>query len=211
MMQKTVKKNKKEGSGKRLSYIVTENGLVENDELVKDDEQTRRGSRWGSSSRSLIGSMTEVADAKLKFKALANRKKINSEQNESIENQKEKGPKIKDPKAALAEINAAEANRRRSSITIADIADTKRIFLGLVPKHRNATSKKDSVETVCINNKDAAEDELGLLESDAMKKTIQKVGSALLTSKAIALMNGPRRHRQARLKSVIFILIIIMK
>ena len=207
-MQKTVKKNKKGGSGKRLSYIVTENGLVENDELVKDDEQTRRGSRRGSNSRSLIVSMTEVADAKQKFKALANRKKISSEPHESIDNKKEKGPTMKDPKAALAEINAAEANRRRSSITIADIADTKRI-LGLVPKHKNkmpslkTTSKKDSVETFRIDDKEAAEDELGLLESDKIKRTIQQVGSALLSSKAIALMNGPRRHRQARLKSVI--------
>ena len=183
MMQKTVKKNKKEGSGKRLSYIVTENGLVENNEVDDDAQTTRRGSRRESNSRSLINSLTEVADAKLKFKALANRKKLGSEAKVPEEDKKDKSQIMKDPKAALAELNAAEANKRRASL-------------------KTPSSRRDSVEDLRLNNKDNSEDEIGLLESDAMKKAIQQVGSAFLISKAIASMNGPRRNRQAMLKSV---------
>lgn len=178
MMQKTVKKNKREGSGKRLSYIVTENGLVENNEVDDDAQTTRRGSRRESNSRSLISSMTEVTDAKLKFKALANRKKARV----SEEDKKDKSPSMKDPKAALAELNAAEANKRRASL-------------------KTPSARRDSAEDHRLN-KDNSEDEIGLLESDAMKKTIQQVGSTFLISKAIASMNGPRRNRQAMLKSV---------
>ena len=90
---------------------------------------------------------------------------------------------MKDPKAALAELNAAEANKRRASL-------------------KTPSSRRDSVEDFRLNNKDNSEDEIGLLESDAMKKAIQQVGSAFLISKAIASMNGPRRNRQAMLKSV---------
>ena len=72
MMQKTVKKSKKDGSGKRLSYVVTESGLVENDEnLDESSDQKRRV----SNPRSILGSITEIDDAKKKFKELSMRRR----------------------------------------------------------------------------------------------------------------------------------------
>ena len=207
MMQKTVKKNKKEGSGKRLSYVVTENGLVENDEDTNDTSHNRRGERKGS--KSLIASITEVADARQKFKALGNRRKSSLHVSETEDAKKKESliAKAKDPKAALAEINAAESERRKKSISTGDIADTKRI-LGAVPKKKG--SREGSISLVAnprdskVNREDTEEDEneIGLLEADAMRKRIQQIGSTLLTTKAIATMSAPRRQRSDLINSV---------
>ena len=204
-MQKTVKKSKKEGSGKRLSYIVTENGLVENDENVSNNIQGRKGYRRESNSRSLISSITEVADAKQKFKALSSGKNLNLQVRCTEDAVQKEYPATWDQKAALAEINAAEAEGRRTSLTIADIADTKRI-LGTVPKRKNSLAapnmQRDTVEDLRRANAENGGDEVGLLEADAIRKSIQNVRSALQTSKAIAIMGTPRRHRKELLKSV---------
>ena len=200
MMSKTVKKSKRDGSGKRLSYVVTESGLVENDESCESSDQKRTRT---SNARSLLGSITEIDDAKNKFKGLAERRKSLriSDDAEAEAKRKFSLTKSKDPKAALAEINAAEAERRRSSITIADIAETKR-RMSIVPKRKG--KKSDGGES--DKNTEQNENEIGLIECDAMKKRIQQIGAALLMTKALATMSGPRRQRKQLMKSVLSVI-----
>ena len=198
MMQKTVKKSKGEGSGKRLSYVVTESGLVENDDSLDESaDQKRRDSIRVNNPRSLLGSINEIDEAKKKFKALSARRMSSIKMAEEAETKRKLSllPKPKDPKEALAEINAAETERRRSSLTISDIAETKR-RLSIAPKLKLKGKASDNVEDEC--------NDIGLIETDAMKKRIQQVGAALLMSKALVTMSAPRRARK-QLMRVVFI------
>ena len=79
---------------------------------------------------------TEIADAKQKFKAIAERRKANMQLSEKQEATKTTLPKAKDPKAALAEINAAEVERRRSSIPRRTMLIMNMAFLKLMPLRR---------------------------------------------------------------------------
>ena len=199
MMQKTVKKSKREGSGKRLSYVVTESGLVENDDSLDESaDQKRRDSVRVNNPRSLLGSINEIDEAKKKFKALSARRMSSIKMAKEAETKRKLSllPKPKDPKEALAEINAAETERRRSSLTISDIAETKR-RLSIAPKLKLKGKASDkNVEDEC--------NDIGLIETDAMKKRIQQVGAALLISKALVTMSAPRRARK-QLMRVVFI------
>ena len=62
--------------------------------------------------------------------------------------------------------------------------------------------QRDTVEDLRRANAEGGGDEVGLLEADAIRKSIQRIRSALQTSKAIAIMSAPRRHRKDLLKSV---------
>ena len=203
MMLNTVKKSKRDGSGKRLSYVVTESGLVENDEtLDKHSDHKRMGIGRTTNPRNLIGSITEIGEAKNKFKELGDRRKNSLSQKISEDDKRNMSlvPKQKDPKAALAEINKAEAARRRSSITIADIAETKR-RLSIAPR-------RDSKEDLRRNSAKSEEDDeiqIGLIEADAMKKRMQQIGAALLMTKAIGTMSAPRRQRKTLMKAVFYL------
>ena len=197
MMSKTVKKSKRDGSGKRLSYVVTESGLVENDESLDDSSDQKRRV---SNPRAILGSITEIDDAKKKFKELSTRRMSSIKIAADLEVKRKQSlvPKPKDPKAALAELNAAEKERRRSSIDIADIAETKR-KLSSVPKLKLKLKGK-------ANDKNTEEysDDIGLIETDAMKKRIQQIGAAMLMSRALVTMSAPRRARKQLIKEVFF-------
>ena len=194
MMQKTVKKSKKDGSGKRMSYVVTESGLVENEEnLDEASDQKRRV----SNPRSILGSITEIDEAKKKFKELSLRRRSTIKPPDELEERRKSWhQKTKDPKEALAEINAAEKERRRSSLTIADIAETKR-RLSLAPSLKSKLKGKAADKKV-----DDDDNAIGLIETDAMKKRLTQIGAALLMSKALVTMSGPRRTRKQLLKLV---------
>ena len=194
MMQKTVKKSKKDGSGKRLSYVVTESGLVENDENLDESlDQKRRV----SNPRSILGSITEIDDAKKKFKELSMRRRSTIKTQEEVEDKRKSLlPKTKDPKEALAAINAAEKERRSSSLTIADIAETKR-RLSMAQSLKLRLKGKGSDKNV---DDDGAA--IGLTETDAMKKRMTQIGASLLVSKALVTMSAPRRTRKQNMKQV---------
>ena len=189
-MQKTVKKNKRDGSGKRLSYVVTESGLVENDDSIDDTKDKRR-----RDSKLLIGSLTEVNEASKRFKVLADRRRSSVKPPNEAEDKKKQivTSKHKDPKEALEEINALESERRRSSLTIADIAETKRRMSMVNPRLK-------------LRGKDATGNEQdsdpGLQEAETMRKRIQQIGAALMMTKALATMSAPRRARKAIMQAV---------
>ena len=209
MMQKTIKKGKREGSGKRLSYVVTEAGLVENDDTLDTSAgQKRQLSVRTSKPRALLGSITEVDDAKNKFKQLANRRKSNPKVSEEEEVKRKLSllPKQKDPKAALAEINAAEAGRRRSSITIADIAETKKRFSAPIKlKAKRVTADKMARGGQFSQQESIEHDEtgVGLIEAEAIKHRMMELGAALMMTRAVTSMSGPRRARTELINTVL--------
>ena len=88
MMQKTVKKGKREGSGKRLSYVVTESGLVENDDSLDESaDQKRRDSIRVNNPRSLLGSINEIDEANEKIYLLKSEQEKQSKEMESTKEQ----------------------------------------------------------------------------------------------------------------------------
>ena len=153
MMQKTVRKSKKDSSSK--SYVVTEGGIVENDETEFDPTNVPKRKE----PKSLLQSMSDVEKAKKKLAE-------NSE--------------AQTTKPILAK--TSELDRRRSSITIASLAEAKNSFGSLLRKRRSSTLSGD----------------LGLEEVGARANRAKMFGAIMLVGKAITLMSAPRIKRKGQ-------------
>lgn len=175
MMQKTLKKSKKDNAEKIKSYIVTENGLgkflkvysynfakstkylqkyedlktIHSISVENDDNinlQKRRD------SKTTLLSVLGVEDAKKKLKNLAERRRSSTLTGENTEDStKKEGEMLKNLRATLADLKAVEDGKRNS--------------------------------------------EQGLQELEKKKKRNIKIGTTLMTSKAIAIMSTSRKQR----------------
>ena len=177
MMQKTLKKSKKDNAEKIKSYIVTENGLgkflkvysynfakstkylqkyedlktIHSISVENDDNinlQKRRD------SKTTLLSVLGVEDAKKKLKNLAERRRSSTLTGENTEDSSKKEGEtnlLKNLRATLADLKAVEDGKRNS--------------------------------------------EQGLQELEKKKKRNIKIGTTLMTSKAIAIMSTSRKQR----------------
>lgn len=164
MIQKTARKSKKESGSK--SYIVTEEGIVENDESESDASNLPKRKE----PKSLLQTMNDVEQAKKKL----------------AENSAKSLPKPKqnsgDPQAKPNPQKTSDLDRRRSSITIASLAEAKHSFGSLLRRRRSSTLSGD----------------IGLVEAGARANRSKMFGAIMLVGKAISIMSAPRIKRKGQ-------------
>ena len=129
MMQKTIKKTKREGAEKTKSFIATESGLVENEDNPDDRVGPKR-----KEHKSLLDSVTEIEVA---------RRRLKDDAMPSSE------PSSKRRTSMLPEEQAASNDdpNRRSSLRIAEVAAAKSKFSSMLSK-RNSSIKSEDMNLV---------------------------------------------------------------